>query len=80
MFLEQAKTLIESITTSTIRRNKRTKRDAYQGIAAVNIAKKKNVGLYNKYERQRMLYLKFKNQMERQYKSAASREARKKFR
>lgn len=80
MFLHYAKMILEITRTSTIRRSKLQKRNAYQGRASINIAKDKNKALYNKYARKRMEYMRLKQQMARQYKSAAAREARKKIR
>ena len=81
MFLEQAKQIIVEYTNmSTIRRTKKSKRSAFQGRTAINMARTKNVGMYNKYKRQREQYLKTKKMMQRQFKSAATRTARQTFR
>jgi hypothetical protein len=81
LFLENVKLFLEkTIKTSTIRRNKNKKRNAYAGRAAINMARDKNPAMYRKYKRERERYLKMKEMMKKRYGNKAKAVARKTMR
>lgn len=79
MFLQEAYNILET-TTSMIRRNRMVKRNAYAGRATVNLAKKNNPALYNRYKLERLRYMKLKKMMNQRYKNKARMIARKTIR
>jgi len=72
--------LNEATTTSVVRRNKATKRNAMAGRSALSICRSQNPALYKKYKTYRERYLKVREMILKKYKVRGTVAARKKIR
>lgn len=74
------KFLDEGIGTSTIRRNKQTKRNTYAGTATMTLARSKKDPMLIKYQRYNKMRLEMKRKLKKKYGSKAKSMARKNMR
>ena len=74
------KFLDEGVGTSTIRRNKQTKRNTYAGTATMSLAKSKKDPMLIKYQKYNKMRMELKKKLKKKYGNKAKSIARKKMR